>query len=83
MCHAPGQRERARDDEGDGVREVPNNTMEGTWRGVGTFLRIFRGVNKKYLGDYIGIFEWAYNVKEVSYEFLSALMGRVVPILSP
>ena len=29
VCHAPGQREWARDDDGDGVREVHNNTMEG------------------------------------------------------
>lgn len=83
VCHAPGQREWARDDDGDGVREVHNNTMEGLWTGVRNFLRIFRGVSKKYLGDYIGIFEWSYNIKEVSYEFLTALMGIAIPNLSP
>jgi len=46
VCHAPGRREWARDDDGDGVREVHNNTMEGLWTGLRNFLRPFRGVNK-------------------------------------
>ena len=31
--------EWARDDDGDGVREVHGNTMEGTWTGLRNFLR--------------------------------------------
>jgi hypothetical protein len=36
------EREWARDDNGDGVREVHCNTLEG----LRNFLRPFRGVNK-------------------------------------
>lgn len=43
VCHAAG--EWARDDDGDGAREVHCNTLEGLWTG----LRNFRGVHKKYL----------------------------------
>ncbi len=38
----------ARDDDGDGVREVHDNTLEGIWTGLRNFLRLFRGVNKAY-----------------------------------
>jgi transposase-like protein len=75
VCHTPGRREWARDDDGDGVREVHNNTLEGIWTGVRNFLRIFRGVNKDYLGQYIAIFEWAYKIKAVTLEFLRAFLG--------
>ena len=47
VCHAAG--EWARDDDGDGIREVHNNTQEGLWTGLRNFLRPFRGVNKKDL----------------------------------
>ena len=46
VCHSPGQREWARDDDGDGVREVHDNTMEGMWTSLRNFLRPFRGVSK-------------------------------------
>jgi transposase-like protein len=86
VCHAPGRREWARDDDddGDGVREVHNNTLEGIWTGVRNFLRIFRGVNKDYLGQYIAIFEWAYKNKAVTLEFLRAFLGiKAATNLSP
>src|SRR5436305_1896045 len=34
------------DADGDGVREVHCNTMEGTWTGLRNFLRPFRGLSK-------------------------------------
>lgn len=34
VCHAPGKREWARDDDGDGIREVHSNTIEGLWTGL-------------------------------------------------
>jgi transposase len=84
VCHTPGQREWARDDDGDGVREVHTNTMEGIWTGVRNFLRTFRGVNEEYLGQYIGIFEWGYKIKTVTLEFLRSLLGiRVITNPSP
>jgi len=45
VCHAPGKRECARDEDGDGVREVHSNTLEGFGTGSRDFLRPFQGVN--------------------------------------
>jgi hypothetical protein len=55
-CHAAG--EWARDDDGDGIREVHVNTREGLWTGLRNFLRPFRGVNKVDLYQYVAMFEW-------------------------
>lgn len=73
VCHA--NREWARDDDGDGVREAHCNTLEGLWTGLRNFLRPFRGVNKKYLYQYAAMFEWGYNVKRATSAFLWALLG--------
>jgi transposase-like protein len=77
VCHAVG--EWARDEDGDGVREVHINTLEGIWTGLRNFLRPFRGVNKVYLYQYVGIFEWYFNIKHVIGEFIRALLGMVAP----
>ena len=69
-----GAGEWARDDDGDGVREVHCNTMEGTWTGLRNFLRPFRGVSKWYLAGYVAMFEWANNLKRVTDEFLRLLL---------
>jgi transposase len=73
VCHAAG--EWARDDDGDGVREVHCNTQEGLWTGARNFLRPFRGVNKVYLYQYVAIFEWGHNIKRVNGAFIRALLG--------
>jgi transposase len=73
VCHAA--HEWARDDDRDGVQEVHCNTLEGLWTGLRNFLRPFRGVNKKYLYQYVAIFEWGYNVKRATRGFLWALLG--------
>jgi hypothetical protein len=70
-----GAGEWARDDDGDGVREVHVNTMEGTWTGLRNFLRPFRGVSKWYLAGYVAIFEWANNLKRVTDRFLALLLN--------
>jgi len=68
-------REWARDDDGDGIREVHINTLEGLWTGLRNFVRPFRGVNKVYLYQYVAMFEWGYNVKRVTVAFVQALLG--------
>lgn len=68
------QGEWARDDNGDGIREVHCNTLEGIWTGLRNFLRPFRGVHKKYLAIYVVMFEWSHNLKQVTGNFLRALM---------
>jgi transposase len=64
LCQTIG--EWARDDDGDGIREVHDNTLEGMWTGLRDHLRIFRGVNKEYLHQYVAIFEWSSNVKRAT-----------------
>lgn len=72
VCHSAG--EWARDDDGDGIREVHINSMEGIWTGLRNFLRPFRGVSKKFLDGYLAVFEWAHNLKHVSSDLLLAMM---------
>ena len=72
--NSPGSTRR--DDDGDGVREVHCNTMEGIWTGLWNFLRPFRGVNKEYLEQYIIIFQWSYNLKAVT-DVLPAALARM------
>ncbi len=67
--------EFARDDDGDGVREMHCNTLEGIWTGLRSFLRPFRGVNKAYLEQYIIMFQWGYNLKAATDAFLRVLLG--------
>jgi hypothetical protein len=75
VCHTPGKRVWAKDVDGDGIREVHNNTIEGTWTGTRNFLRPFRGVNKIYLQQYLAIHECACNLKFVNIDFLRVLCG--------
>jgi transposase-like protein len=69
-----GTREWARDEGGDGIREVHTNTIEGMWAGLRTFLRPFRGVSKHFLSGYVAIHEFAVNLKRVSIAFIAALV---------
>ena len=73
ICHA--EREWARDDNGDGIREVHNNTLEGLWTGLRNFLRPFCGVNKAYLYQYVAMFELGHSVKRVTAAFVWAQFG--------
>jgi transposase len=79
VCHTPGQREWARDEDGDGVREVHSNTAEGMWTGLRNHLRPFRGVNKEHLHHYVAVYEWAYNFKRVTDDLLRAIMMPFTP----
>jgi hypothetical protein len=55
VCHSV--KEWARDDDGDGIREVHCNSCEGAGTGLRTFLRTFRGVHKYCLADYVATYE--------------------------
>jgi transposase len=72
VCH--GQKEWARDADGDGIREVHVNSNEGCWTGLRTFLRPFRGVHKRYLSGYVAIYELAVNHKVVSPAVISPII---------
>jgi transposase len=69
-----GVKEWARDDDGDGIREVHTNTAEGMWAGLRTFLRPFRGVHKRFLAGYVAIHEFRVNLKHISVDFISTLV---------
>jgi transposase-like protein len=73
VCHGAG--EWARDDDGDGIREVHVNSVEGMWTTVRNFLRPFRGVHKKFLSGYVAICEFAINLKRISPAFISQLVA--------
>jgi transposase len=73
--HSKPNPEYARDDDGDGIREVHCNGIEGIWTGLRNFLRTFRGVAKKYLAQYVAMFEWSHNIKTLNAEFLANMLG--------
>jgi transposase-like protein len=70
-----GDKEWARDDDRDGIREVHVNTIEGLWTTVRNFLRSFRGVHKKYLQDYLAMCEHRINRKRISPAFIAGLVA--------
>jgi transposase len=61
-----GINEWARDDDGDGRREVHCNSCEGAGAALRTYLRAFRGVHKQYLHFYIATYEAMVNTKWVT-----------------
>ena len=63
--------------------EVHDNTLEGLWTGLRNFLRPFRGVSKKYLQQYVAIFEWGYNVKRATPQSIRALLGLPITTFRP
>jgi transposase len=72
-CHATvahGVREWARDDDGDGQREVHCNTCEGAGAALRTYLRAFRGVHKRYLHLYVAMYEAIVNTKRVTPQLI-------------
>jgi transposase len=65
-----GVREWARDDDGDGQREVHCNTCEGAGAALRTYLRAFRGVHKQYLHLYVATYEAMVNAKRISSDLI-------------
>jgi transposase-like protein len=63
-------REWARDDNGDGLREVHCNSCEGAGAALRTYLRTFRGVHKQYLHLYVAMYEAMINAKRVTPELI-------------
>jgi hypothetical protein len=64
VCHSA--HEWARDDDGDGRREVHCHTCEGAGAALRTSLRAFRGVHKPYLHLYVATYEAMVNTKRVT-----------------
>ena len=68
------KKEWTRDDDGDGIREVHSNTIEGFWTGLRNYLRSFRGVHKRNLKLYVAMHKWAHNLKRINNDFLKSLL---------
>jgi len=66
--------EWARDDDGDGIREVHTNRIEGLWTGLRSLLRPFRGISKHYLNGYVAIYQCYVNQRSIMPGFLSQLV---------
>jgi transposase-like protein len=65
-----GVHEWARDDDGDGRREVHCNTCEGAGAALRTYLRAFRGVHKQYLHLYVAMYEAMVNAKRITPDLI-------------
>jgi transposase len=65
-----GVYEWARDDDGDGHREVHCHTCEGAGAALRTYLCAFRGVHKPYLHLYVATYEAMVHAKRITPELL-------------
>jgi len=66
-----GQNEWARDDDGDGIREVHPNPSEGLWTPARHFLRPFRGVHQNYLHHSLARCEHTIHLNRLSPQFIA------------
>ena len=76
VCHAHG--EYARDEDGDGVREVHVNTTEGAWSLLRSWLRPHRGISQDKLPLYLRFFEFVHNARRRGRALLGALAVALV-----
>ena len=76
VCHGRG--EYARDEDGDGFREVHVNTLEGFWSRLRSWLRPHRGVSQEKLPAYLGFFQLVHNARRRGKALLGALVAALV-----
>ena len=76
VCHAHG--EYARDEDGDGFREIHVNTREGTWSLLRSWLRPHRGISQEKLPLYLGFFEFVHNARRRGKALLGSLVAALV-----
>ncbi len=76
VCHARG--EYARDDDGDGFREVHANTAEGFWSLLRSWLRPHRGVSQERLPAYLSFFQLVHNARRRGKALLGTLVAALV-----
>lgn len=66
--------EFARDDDGDGIREVHVNTLEGFWSLLRSWLRPHRGISQERLPLYLGFFQAVHNIRKRGSSLLEPLL---------
>ncbi len=81
VCHGRG--EYARDEDGDGFREVHVNTAEGFWSLLRSWLRPHRGVSQEKLPAYLGFFQLVHNARRRGKALLETLVGSLVAPTDP
>jgi transposase-like protein len=77
VCHSVY--EWARDEDGDGRREVHSNTCEGAGAALRTYLRVFRGVHQRYLHLYVATYEAMVNAQRVTPQLIRRMCLRKLP----
>jgi transposase len=73
VCHSA--REWARDDDGDGRREVHGHRCAGAGTALRTYLRAFRGVHTQYLHLSVATYEAMVNTKRVTPHLIRRMCG--------
>jgi transposase-like protein len=76
VCHSKG--EYARDDDGDGIREVHVNSIEGFWSLLRSWLRPHRGISQEKLPCYLAFFQFVHNARVRGKSLLPALLDLFV-----
>ena len=76
VCHGRG--EYARDEDGDGFREVHVNTAEGLWSLLRSWLRPHRGISQEKLPAYLGFFQLVHNARCRGKALLGTLVAGLV-----
>ena len=73
-----GDREYARDDDGDGMNEVHVNTIEGVWSLLRSWLRPHRGISQRWLPLYLGFFQVMHNLRLRGQSLLGPLLSLLL-----
>jgi transposase-like protein len=76
VCRARG--EYARDDDGDGFREVHVNTAEGLCSLPRSWLRPHRGISREKLPAYLGFFQLVHDARRRGKALLGSLIAALV-----
>jgi transposase len=73
-----GRGEHARDEDGDGFREVHVNTAEGFWSLLRSWLRPHRGLSREKLPACRGFFQLVHNARRRGKALLGTLIAGLV-----
>ena len=73
-----GNKEYARDNDGDGFCEVHVNTMEGFWSLLRSWLRPHRGISQEKLPNYLAFFQFVHNTRKRGKALLQSLVERLL-----
>ena len=69
-----GDREFARDDDGDGVNEVHDNTTFSVWSLLRSWLRPHRGISQRWLPLYLAFFQAMHNIRWRGFSLLEPML---------